>query len=485
MVYPSRSQSKRRSAAHSSLDFAAVFGLHSIATSNPAGKLIAGALSLDFAATGTARMTKKQKRSPANPSKDAASGRLKRRTIHRRPLAPAPKQIRALEHRSAVLDSQLSTDEHPVPYIALLANGIIRRANRGAVELLGSPENVIDKPLRLFVPPDNIERLYRHIHQCLTAGAARPHIETEITLKTASGLKPVRLVSKPVLKAPRGQERVIPTALVDVTEARGFSHWAPLKQAGAELRCSNELLAAQAEEHRRHLEQTVHSMETFCYGIAHELRAPVRAMQGFSEILLREPENQNRDDYLRRIAAAAARLDTLISDLLAYGRLHHSDVLVVPTAVAAMIDRVIDALSAEIAKTRAVVQVVPTDARVLAHPMLLVQALQNLVANALKFVPPGTAPRVKIETRTMGKFIRVSVRDNGVGIQVEYGDKIFGLFQRAHADHEYPGTGIGLAMVKRIVELLNGRVGVDCAVQQGSCFWIELPSAPAEVPLRK
>jgi PAS domain S-box-containing protein len=524
--------------------------------------------------------------------------------LHRVTLQLQREQIRALEDRIASLQAELQAsrssellEEHPLPYIELLASGIIRRASGGAVELLGGGADVLFKPLRAFIVADDIERLYRHLQQCLTAGPQRPRIETEINLNAAAGSKSVRLVSKPVLKTSAPTEHVIPTALVDMTEVRTSSRWAVLeeqnfqrllesidgivweadypfrlrfvspqierllgyrpadwtgdssfwesriyvhdrervlgereaairaggpliteyrfhsahagivwlrdsmfisrtpqghtrlhgllvnitrlKQAEAELRRANQELVHQTEQHRRHLEETVQSMETFCYGIAHEFRAPVRAMQGFSELLLQDPASPKKEEYLTRIAGAAIHLDALISDLLAYGRLHHAELLVVPTGVNGIVERALNALSDEIARSRAVIHVVPTDVRVMAHPMLLVQALQNLIANALKFVPAGVRPHVEINARAIDRqTVHMSVCDNGVGISADSRDKIFGIFQRGHAQHEYPGTGIGLAMVKRIVELLNGRVGVDALPEHGSCFWIELPKAP-------
>ena len=107
-------------------------------------------------------------------------------------------------------------------------------------------------------------------------------------------------------------------------------------------------------------------------------------------------------------------------------------------------------------------------------------ALQNLIANALKFVEPGRTPEVAISTwRVDGNRIRITIRDNGVGIDPAWQHKIFGVFQRAHSADEFPGTGIGLAMVKRIVDLLNGEVGVTSVPGKGSTFWLELPVAPA------
>jgi PAS domain S-box-containing protein len=256
----------------------------------------------------------------------------------------------------------------------------------------------------------------------------------------------------------------------------------PLKNAELELRHLNQQLRWQAEEHKRHLEQTIESMERFCYGIAHELRAPVRAMKGFGDIVLQELgslANETVAHDLKRITAAAARMDRLIEDLLAYGRLHHADLLILPVRVNQTVGRVLETLAGEVEKYNAVVRVQPTSERVYAHPMLLLQALENLIANGLKFVQPGKTPEVAISTwRVDGNRLRIVVRDNGVGIDPAWHHKIFGVFQRAHSADEFPGTGIGLAMVKRIVDLLNGEVGVISVPGKGSTFWIELPVAP-------
>ena len=256
----------------------------------------------------------------------------------------------------------------------------------------------------------------------------------------------------------------------------------PLKNAELELRRLNAQLGRQAEEHKRQLERTIESMETFCYGIAHELRAPVRAMNGFGDIVLQELgslANETVTHDLKRITAAAARMDRLIEDLLAYGRLHQADLLILPVRANHAIARALEALVNEIEKRKAVVRMQPASERVCAHPVLLSQALENLIANALKFVQPGKTPEVTISTwRVDGNRLRITVRDNGVGIDPAWQHKIFGVFQRAHGSDEFPGTGIGLAMVKRIVNLLNGEVGVISAPGAGSTFWIELPVAP-------
>jgi len=223
---------------------------------------------------------------------------------------------------------------------------------------------------------------------------------------------------------------------------------------------------------------------SFCYGIAHELRAPVRATRAFSELLVKETavaRDEVDSDYARRIAQASSYMDKLIEDLLAYGRLHHTEMTLVGVSVRSTVERVLQHLAADIQRQKAKLI---TDAgleRVRAHPMLIGQALENLVSNALKFVAPGASPQVKIETERAGKGrIRISVRDKGPGIDPAWQQKIFGIFQRAHSHEEFPGTGIGLAMVKRIVELMDGEVGVISSPGHGSCFWIELPAARSE-----
>jgi PAS domain S-box-containing protein len=539
-------------------------------------------------------------RAPRRKSSSSAPGllnltlKLQRDEIRdlRQRVAPLETQLRASEKQI-----RLALDEHPVAYIELFANGIISQGNAAAAQLLG-PEKIASRPLRSFIPSADIETLYRHVHQSLTAGRERGDIETEIRIRSGDGWRPVRLISKPVSQRHPGGRRVIPTALVDLTEARAARQWtvnkdqsfqrllesidgivweadypfrlrfvsrqiervlgyapedwlrnpsfweehihvddrerfiaeraaaistrrqhtidyrmhsaadgilwlrdsvliahdaqghtsllglvvniSPLKEAEAELRRANEELTSQAEENRRHLEQTVQSMETFCYGIAHELRAPVRAARGFGDLLLKETQTCQEKlahDYAQRIAHAAAYMDKLIEDLLAYGRLHHTEMLLVPVSVSTTLERVLRNLSDRITRQKAKLLVKPTAERVKAHPTLLMQALQNLVSNALKFVAPGTSPRVTVDTHRVADRVRITVRDNGIGIDPPWQERIFGVFQRGHSQSEYPGTGIGLAMVKRIVELMEGEVGVVSSSGEGSTFWIELPPA--------
>lgn len=115
--------------------------------------------------------------------------------------------------------------------------------------------------------------------------------------------------------------------------------------------------------------------------------------------------------------------------------------------------------------------------RVLANPTVLTQVLTNLISNAIKFVPPGTAPDLTIRAEHHSASARIWVEDNGIGIAPEFQEKIFGTFQRLHSADAYPGTGIGLAIVRKGLERMNGRVGVVSEPGKGSRFWFELPLA--------
>jgi signal transduction histidine kinase len=123
------------------------------------------------------------------------------------------------------------------------------------------------------------------------------------------------------------------------------------------------------------------------------------------------------------------------------------------------------------------IQVDGTLPGVVANPTLLTQALANLLSNAIKFVPPGVRPAVRISAQDNGTHVRLSVKDNGIGIAPEHRDRIFHIFERLHPPEKYSGTGIGLAIVQKAVLRMKGSLGLDSTPDQGTCFWIELPKA--------
>jgi signal transduction histidine kinase len=253
-----------------------------------------------------------------------------------------------------------------------------------------------------------------------------------------------------------------------------------LSAAKEELAQANFDLEKMVEERTRHLKETIRSLETVCYNIAHDLRAPNRAIAGFAEALLAQHGaglDPTAQDCLSRIGAAAQRSDALTLDLLAYGRLGHAELPCTKESLSFHVNQVISNLGADISATGAAIEVSEPLPWVWANPAALQQVLANLVTNAMKFVGEGVKPRVRIRAETAGNYTRLMVEDNGIGIPQEYRQGIFGVFERLDAAQKYPGSGIGLAIVQKSVERMGGRVGVESGKEQGSCFWFELRTA--------
>jgi signal transduction histidine kinase len=220
-------------------------------------------------------------------------------------------------------------------------------------------------------------------------------------------------------------------------------------------------------------------LDSFAYSVAHDLRAPLRSMRGFSEALLEDYAPQlpsEGRDYALRISKAAARMNALIEDLLAYSRLAREHVALAPLDLDDVLRSVIEEMASELLERKAQVTVEKPLLRVIGHPVILQQVFQNLLSNAIKFVAPGTAPQVRIRAEGAGGRVRIWVEDNGIGVAPEHHDRIFRVFERLHSIEDYPGTGIGLAIVRKALDRMSGTSGVDSAPGRGSRFWIELPA---------
>ena len=238
---------------------------------------------------------------------------------------------------------------------------------------------------------------------------------------------------------------------------------------------------------RRRVEEELRSsnkeLEAFTYSVSHDLRGPLRAITGFSDVLLKDYIDHIKDeegrDFLRRIAAGARQMDALIQDLLAFSRLGREKISIGPVDLGKTIDDAlaqVDANGAEIHKQDGLPQSI-------GNRTLLAQVFSNLVSNAVKFVAPEVKPRVRIRADLNGERVRVWVEDNGIGIAPEYHERIFRVFERLNPGNGYPGTGIGLAIVRRAMERMGGRCGVESAPGKGSRFWIELPKDKRTVPV--
>jgi signal transduction histidine kinase len=236
-------------------------------------------------------------------------------------------------------------------------------------------------------------------------------------------------------------------------------------------------LERRVQERTAELEAANKALESFSYSIAHDLRAPLRAISGFSQVIMEDyaPQlGETGSDYARRIVDAAARMDALIRDLLAYGRLEHVEIKFEPVQLESVLKTVLVLMRPEIDAAGAQISWQSTLPVVWGSETLLEQIFTNLLSNAIKFVSRDVAPQVEISAQDMGPMVHVSIKDNGIGIALANQHRIFEVFQRLNPPQDYPGTGVGLAIVERAIARIGGRVGVQSEPGKGSAFWIDL-----------
>jgi signal transduction histidine kinase len=221
-------------------------------------------------------------------------------------------------------------------------------------------------------------------------------------------------------------------------------------------------------------------LESFAYSVSHDLRAPLRGMHGLADALLEDYGDALDDqarDYAHRIVLEARQLDRLIQDLLAYSRLTRISVAIESVDVGEVVEAALHNLDEDIRANRATIQVDSSLPRLKANRAVLIQVLTNLISNAVKF--GGKEPTVHVRAQNVDGSARIWVEDHGIGIAPKHHERIFRAFERLHGIEEYPGTGIGLAIVHKAIERLGGRLGVESREGQGSSFWFELPQAEA------
>ena len=221
-------------------------------------------------------------------------------------------------------------------------------------------------------------------------------------------------------------------------------------------------------------------LEQFAYIASHDLSEPLRAISGPISLLARRYRDQldpEAHQFIEFGVDGCRRMQAMIDDLLAFSRAGRFDEELQFVDCNLLVQTVIGALGPRIAETGAVVRADPLPT-VASQPTRLGQVFQNLISNALKFIPPGVVPEVVVSAERIGDDWDFSVTDNGIGIEPRHRDRIFGMFKRLHSRAEYEGTGIGLALCKRIVEREGGRIGVESAPSgKGSRFWFALPIA--------
>ncbi|MDB6113865.1 MAG: hypothetical protein JWQ62_810 [Lacunisphaera sp.] len=297
------------------------------------------------------------------------------------------------------------------------------------------------------------------------------------------------------------------TAKAEELNARLAREIAGREVVEAALHRANNQLGIQAgqlekvvAERTARLREMVGELEAFSYSIAHDMRAPLRGMAGFAQILLNDHANQldaTARDYLSRITRSAARMDLLIQGVLDYTRVSRSEAVLVPVDLDGLV-RDLVATYPNWQPPHAEIKIEGPLPMVRGHPGLLTQSISNLVGNAMKFVAPGALPQIRIwaeelpatatlsassppggdPPRTPGTtWVRIWFEDRGIGISAKDQGRIFQMFERLNPAAQFEGTGMGLTIVRKAVERMHGRTGFESDAY-GSKFWIELEKAP-------
>jgi signal transduction histidine kinase len=247
----------------------------------------------------------------------------------------------------------------------------------------------------------------------------------------------------------------------------------------------NSQLEAKVKERTAALDESNRELEAFCYTLAHDLRAPLRAIEGFADILRidhgREMTTEAAKDVMR-IRNSAERMGRLILDLLAYTELSRQNIQKQPVNLETVTKRVLRVFTDEIDRVGAEISVELSVKDVTGDPAAIERVLMHLVANALKFASPDRPLRLRICSEKAAPSVRISVIDNGIGIDPRFRERIFGVFERLSPADNPTSTGIGLAIVKRSVEKMGGTVGVESTPGLGSRFWFRLPAAAPSKP---
>lgn len=258
----------------------------------------------------------------------------------------------------------------------------------------------------------------------------------------------------------------------DVTELRDAQQ--ELERLNGLLDDRGRSLEALVDKRTAELRETVGQLEEFSYSLAHDLRAPLRAMQSFANLLgeeMGETVSGAGRDYIRRIITAAERMDHLIRDVLDYSRVARDELPLGAVNLGELIRGIVDTYPL-FQPPHAQIKIEGSFPVVRANAAALTQCVSNLLGNATKFVLPGTTPNIRVWSESKSGRVRLFIHDNGIGIKSEARDKIFEMFQRL--SNRYEGTGIGLTIVKKAVERMGGEVDFESVPGRGSTFWLEL-----------
>ncbi len=393
--------------------------------------------------------------------------------------------LKAIEQRGAALARSESDLEAQKEWLRVtltsIGDGVIVTDPEGRVVLM----NHESEWLTGWTLPEALHRPLPEVFKIVNE-ETRAVVENPVA-KVLIDKKTIGLANHTVLLSRKGDEWPIEDSAAPILDAQGqtlgvvlvFHDATQSRLAQKSLKASNEQLEKTVAERTTTLQQTVSDLQAFSYTVSHDLRAPLRAMQGFAEAVLEDYAGQldaQGKDYLGRIKAAAARLDRLIVDLLSYTRISRDESPLQPLDLDKIVRDII-AADPQLQPPAAHIRLDGPLPKVLGRDSALNQVITNLLGNAAKFVRPGETPAIRIWSETRDTRVRLWVEDQGLGIPENQREKIFNMFVQLNEPAQYGGTGVGLAIVKKAAEIMHGTTGVDSNEGAGSRFWLELAKA--------
>ncbi|EEF57840.1 sensor histidine kinase [Pedosphaera parvula] len=372
--------------------------------------------------------------------------------------------LRESEHRL-----HLVFDNAPLLIGYMDANWVYRFGNGAYAEWFGrDPTNV---PVRELLG----EALFRHRESFLRRALEGEWLQFDGSFyRSGFGLRDAEITFIPD-KTKNGETRGVFVFASDVTELKRAEQ--TMRQMRDELANINTELEQRVEERTTKLRDTIGELEHFSYSITHDMRAPLRAMRSFAQFLWEE-YNDRLDvvgrDYLHRIGESAARMDNLITDALNYSKVVRGEFPLEPVDPDALLRGIIDSYP-QFHIPQAEIYIKGTLPLVIGNKAALTQVFSNLLSNGVKFVDPDKIPRVRVWAEPRGEWVRLWFKDSGIGINPDQQQRIFVMFEGL--SQKYEGTGIGLAIVQKLVERIKGRVGFESESGKGSRFWVELRKA--------